>query len=65
MDRAGADGDWPQASALIMAAVLAGCWIPCSGGSHLVTGGRQHLGSGFLVLAIVLILVETFVALAA
>lgn len=55
----------PLASALFMAAVLAGVLEPLQRRLARLVGGRQHLGSGLLVLAVVLVLVGPLVALAA
>jgi predicted PurR-regulated permease PerM len=55
----------PLASALFMAAVLAGVLEPLQRRLARRTGGRQHLASGLLVLAVVLVLVGPLVALGA
>lgn len=55
----------PLASALFMAAVVAGVLEPVQRRLARLVGGRQHLGSGLLVLALVLVLLGPLVALAA
>jgi predicted PurR-regulated permease PerM len=55
----------PLASALFMAAVLAGVLQPLQRRLTRVARGRQHLASGLLVLAVVLLLVGPLVAFAA
>jgi predicted PurR-regulated permease PerM len=55
----------PLASALFMAAVLAGVLEPLQRRLARITGGRRHLASGLIVVAVVLVLVGPLVALAA